>query len=100
MPGSESALLSGSDSGRYMLCVQGSSRLGKRNARSPTAITRLLRIAGSTLLQYHLCAFKRVMQKACRLAFVSACSVCKDAGACSFSRPFTKENAKAGLTNE
>ena len=41
-----------SASERYMCGVHGSSRLGNRNARSPIAITRLLRTAGSTVLPW------------------------------------------------
>ena len=44
--------LSGSDKGRYMLCVQGSKTLGYLKARSPTAITRLLLTDAGTALQY------------------------------------------------
>jgi len=41
-----------SASERYMCGVQGSRRLGNRNARSPMAMTRLLRTAGSTVLRH------------------------------------------------
>lgn len=44
--------LSGSDSGRYMLWVHGSSTLGYLNARSPIAITRLLRTEAGTALHH------------------------------------------------
>ncbi len=52
--GLDSSLMSASVRGLYMCSVHGSSRLGYLKARSPTAITRLHRTAGSTPLQVHL----------------------------------------------
>ena len=54
---------SASERGRYMLCVQGSSRLGNLKARSPTAITRLLRTDASTFLFEH-----KLMSRVCLTA--------------------------------